>query len=178
MNVAPTDFDILQAGFDAALDSAAWPAPDGGLTREQRVLWQAGYKGGRESVNLLTADMDEHDHQVMLFRWAQTMAAVEPRLALMYAIPNAGKRTAFTAARMKEEGLKPGVPDLCLPLPRYGCGALYIEMKSRETNGRVSKDQRWWLDELRAAGNQSQVCYSWLEARQAVRDYLSGVRHA
>ena len=56
----------------------------------------------------------EHQEQVALFRWAEFAIARWPELALMYAIPNGGHRHKAVAAGLKAEGVKRGVPDVCL----------------------------------------------------------------
>ena len=62
----------------------------------------------------------EHQEQAALFRWAWFAQVKHPALALLYAIPNGGHRHKAVAARMKAEGVKAGVPDLCLPVARGG----------------------------------------------------------
>jgi hypothetical protein len=71
----------------------------------------------------------EHDEQVNLFHWADIMSPQYPELALLHAIPNGGKRNINVARKLKEEGQKAGVPDICLPVPRGEYHGLYIEMK-------------------------------------------------
>ena len=62
----------------------------------------------------------EHAEQVALFKWAEFAAARWPELTLMHAIPNGGHRNKITAARLKAEGVRAGVPDICLPVARGG----------------------------------------------------------
>lgn len=57
----------------------------------------------------------ESVEQQCLFRWAAFAQAAHPELRLLYHIPNEGERSKATGARLKREGLKPGVPDLYLP---------------------------------------------------------------
>ena len=94
--------------------------------------------------------LTEHQEQAMLVAWARHTESHWPELALLHAIPNGGWRHKATAGRLKAEGLKPGVPDLCLPVARHGYHGLYLEMKSKK--GRVRQSQRWWLDALTAQG--------------------------
>lgn len=115
----------------------------------------------------------ESDEQQALFRWAAYAAGTWPELRCMYHIPNEGQRTARTGARLKLEGLRAGVPDICLPVPRGGYGALYIELK-RTKGGALSDSQRQWLDALNAAGNKAVVCYGWDAARAEIERYLEG----
>jgi hypothetical protein len=81
--------------------------------------------------------MTEHDEQVALSRWVTLLQPRHPELALLHAIPNGGHRHKAVAVRLKAEGVKRGVPDLCLPVPRGGHHGLYLEMKTRQ--GRKSR---------------------------------------
>ncbi|MCP4524541.1 MAG: VRR-NUC domain-containing protein, partial [Aestuariibacter sp.] len=87
----------------------------------------------------MVKEMNEHQHQTALINWARNNERDFPELALLHAIPNGGKRGKKVAMDMKAEGLKPGVPDLCLPVARMGYHGMYIEMKTR--TGRVSRVQ-------------------------------------
>lgn len=113
----------------------------------------------------------EAQEQRNLFRWAAYQRGRYPELALMYHIPNGGSRHPYEAHNLKEQGVKPGVPDICLPVARGPYHALYIELK-RQKGGRVSEDQRAWLGALTRAGNRAVVCRGWDEARKEIEDYL------
>lgn len=115
--------------------------------------------------------MNEHQHQVALFDWARMNEGTYPELALLYANPLGGKRPKRTAARMKAEGAKAGVPDLTLPVARGGYHGLYIEMKAGRN--KLTESQYWWLKRLRMEGYYTVVCYSWEEARDVLVDYLA-----
>ena len=82
----------------------------------------------------------ESDEQIALFDWARVMTSQIPELRLLFHIPNGGYRNKITAARMAREGVKAGVPDLFLPVSRYGKHGLFIEMK-RKKGGRVRDEQ-------------------------------------
>lgn len=53
----------------------------------------------------------ETQEQQTLFRWAEMQKGKYPELALLFHISNEGKRNL---GRAKAEGIKAGVPDLCL----------------------------------------------------------------
>lgn len=114
---------------------------------------------------------DEHVEQCWLMQWCRAQSGLYPVLNLIYAIPNAAKRTPAVAAYMKAEGMKAGVPDLCLPVSRHGFHGLYIEMKRRK-GGVVSKHQENWLEWLRKQGYRAEVCEGWEMARDVILEYV------
>ena len=115
----------------------------------------------------------EHAEQVALFNWAEKMACHMPELTLLHAIPNGGQRSPRTAGMLKAEGVKAGVPDICLPVARCGYHGLYIELK-RRIGGRVSVEQRKWLVALEKEGYCCRVCHGWDEARTEIERYMEG----
>ncbi len=113
----------------------------------------------------------ESVEQQCLFRWAAVSAAAHPELRLMFHIPNGGSRSRAEAGRFKAEGVKAGVPDICLPVPRGGYHGLFIELK-RTQGGEVSPEQTAWLDALRAQGYRAEVCKGWEPAVRVIEEYL------
>ncbi len=116
--------------------------------------------------------MSEHNEQAALFEWADRMVGRYPELRLLFAIPNGGFRAKATAAKLHAEGVRPGVPDVCLPVARGGYHACWIEMKCR--GGRVRESQADWLTDLSQEGHFAVVCYNWTTAAHIVERYLSG----
>ena len=115
----------------------------------------------------------ETAEQQTLFQWARMMCGKWPELKLLYHIPNEGERSQKTGARMKAEGLKKGVPDICLPVARGGNHGLYIELK-RVENSRVTQEQLEWIEALMAQGYVAAVCRGCDEAIRLITDYLNG----
>ena len=115
----------------------------------------------------------EAQEQTALFRWAAFAIATHPELQLMLHIPNGGKRKPIEARHLKEQGVKPGVPDILLPVPRGKYHGLFVEMK-RTKGGVVSAEQRAWLDRLRLQGYRAEVARGWDAARQIIESYLNG----
>lgn len=114
--------------------------------------------------------MSEHDEQVALFQWAEWMTTQYPRLKWMYAVPNAAKRSHQLASYMKAEGMKAGVPDVCVPIPTATHPGLYIEMKFGSNKPTIH--QKEWLEYLESVGYATAVCYSFDDARMVIEDYL------
>lgn len=115
---------------------------------------------------------EEHRIQSALFKWARYSAAETPVLRLMFAIPNGGARDAITGAILKAEGVKPGVPDVFLPVASGPFHGLFIELKSAK--GRASPEQREWLTALRERGYATALCHDLGEAIDTVSRYLAG----
>lgn len=115
----------------------------------------------------------EDVEQAQLFAWAQYASGKYPELALMHHIPNGGKRGKAEAARFKAQGVKAGVPDICLPCARGGYHGLYIELK-RVKGGRVSAAQEEFIKALRLQGYKVKVCFGMEQAREVILEYLEG----
>lgn len=116
----------------------------------------------------------EEQEQATVMAWAARNERRYPALSLLHHIPNGGLRHKATAAKLIAQGVKSGVPDLCLPVPCRGYHGLYVEMK-RRTRGKVSESQQWWLDQLKAHGYRAVVCRGADEAIAEITGYL-GVR--
>ena len=112
----------------------------------------------------------EHEEQRAVFHWADLMSVRRPELALLFAVPNAAKRSPRLGAYMKAEGLRSGVPDIFLPVARGGYGCLAIELKSM--TGKATDEQSTWISRLNAQGNYAAVCKGWTAARELIEAYL------
>lgn len=119
-----------------------------------------------------------------------------PCLDWIHHIPNGGSRgstakeRAIRGGKLKAEGVRAGVFDVFLPYPRLKehplkidfniqyCG-LYIEFKKpsekpvRESyKGGLSDEQISFKNYADAVGYKCEVCYSWIEAVEALKRYL------
>lgn len=117
------------------------------------------YSGSNESIE-----------QICLFRWAAYSSGAMPELKFLYHIPNGGKRDIATAKKLKAEGVKAGVPDICLPVARGKYHGLYIELKVGKN--KTTENQDMWLEALNKNGYYTDVCYGWEEASKVITDYL------
>lgn len=86
--------------------------------------------------------LSEHQIQRAYFDWARMHS--EARRA--FAIPNGGARSKAVAGKLKAEGVRAGVLDVMLPIPRGGACGLWIEFKSQ--GGYPSPEQRVEIDAL------------------------------
>lgn len=114
----------------------------------------------------------ESEEQAAIFEWCAWNRGKYPELELLYHIPNGGKRSKAEAARFKREGVKAGVPDLCLPVARRGFHGLYIELKAEK--GVVSAEQKKWIAELKRQNYCTFVAYGAAAAIKELVFYLGG----
>lgn len=113
---------------------------------------------------------EEHRTQCACVRWFN---AKYPKLrGRLFAVPNGGRRDATTAAKLKAEGVVPGVSDLVLLRSNRNHGALLIEMKTPQ--GRQSDSQKGWERIVCAEGEYKYVvCRSLEDFMREVDSYLS-----
>lgn len=90
----------------------------------------------------------------------------------VFHIPNEGKRSIYTGANLKRQGLRKGVPDLCIPRAVGDFHGLYIEMKSKE--GKLSREQMQWLQLLQSEGFCALCCYGADKAIELIELYMAG----
>lgn len=112
----------------------------------------------------------EAAEQEALFHWASYQYGVFPELRLMYHIPNGGSRNKQEAVNLKKQGVKAGVPDICLPVPRANFHGLYIELKAGKN--KATEKQRNWLYALQKQGYVAVVCVGCEQAIEVITKYL------
>ena len=127
--------------------------------------------------------LSEHSIQSAFVAWCRLNEKRYPGLDLAFAVPNAAKRSMGLAMRMRKEGLRAGVPDWWLPVPRHGwtnytvvgertvtfVAGIVIEFKSGK--GRLSKEQAAYMKRLESECWQVHVCRSTEEAIKVVKSY-------
>ena len=95
----------------------------------------------------------------------------------IFAIPNAQKlsfldrkKASIVMNKLKKTGLKNGIPDLFVPMPNNNYHGLFIELKS--ASGKLSDNQKIWIDKLNINGYKAVVCYSLDDAIEKIKLYL------
>lgn len=125
-----------------------------------------------------TRNRSEEIEQARFIKWTHKVAVRElmPALRFIHHSPNGGKRSAFTGAQMKALGVKPGFPDLILPVAKRLSDTaviypgLVIEMKS--AIGTLSPEQKDWKAHFVAEGWLFRLARTAQEARTQVCLYL------
>lgn len=114
-----------------------------------------------------------HD-QSALFNWALRERKRLPELRMMFGTLNGVRLTIGQAVKAKSAGNMRGVPDIFLDVPRHGYHGLRIELKA-EKGGKVSSEQKIWLENYRLYGYYACVCRGFDAARQTIEKYLEKI---
>lgn len=88
----------------------------------------------------------------------------------IFHIPNGGSRNAMEAKNLKRQGVKPGVPDLMIPVAKHNHHGLFIEMKAGKN--KPTEKQTEWIELLRDNGYLVKVCWSAEEAINLITNYI------
>lgn len=114
----------------------------------------------------------EHAEQRRLIEWVHDDASlVYPDLLQIFAVPNGGARSKKTAGMLKAEGVRAGVLDLYLLVPRGGYHGFAHELKAP---GRTpTREQLDEIAALTAAGYDAAWGVGWEHARDRLLRYVS-----
>ncbi len=122
----------------------------------------------------------EADEQAALFRWAEFHRRYYPELALLNGSLNGVRLTIGQAVKAKKQGMRSGFPDIFLPVARGGYHGLFIELKvepyrnhrNKTVYPKVSKNQKWWIEELTKHGYRAVICKGFDVAMTETLNYL------
>ena len=106
--------------------------------------------------------------QISLLAECKLREQQHPELALIHSIPN---EATYRNGRLRAMGVKPGVPDLHLPVARGGFHGLWLELKRPGEKPRP--EQVYWHAALTAAGHRVVVCYTAETAMAEILAYLN-----
>lgn len=85
---------------------------------------------------------------------------------------NGGSRNLYEAVKLKRMGVSAGYPDVFVPLPTLSFHGFFVEMK-RQKGGRVSAEQKEWINYLREQGYYAEIAYGADQAKEMFNFYLS-----
>lgn len=121
----------------------------------------------------------ESIEQSAVIAWARAKHHADPDkwldLDLIHCSLNGMKMTTPQARRAKAQGMRAGIPDLFLPVPRGAFNGLFLEMKSQ--TGSLSGAQKEVIARLSALGYCVVVAYGHEEAINAIKAYYDEVHH-
>ena len=113
----------------------------------------------------------EHQEQAAVIAWWRLACKGYglPEFAL-FAVPNAAKRSYALASHLKAEGLRAGIPDLFLAVPKEYTSGAFLEMKAHPNKPTAAQHEvLLWLQK---ASYVTEVCYSAEQAITAIKTYL------
>ncbi len=102
--------------------------------------------------------------------WALAHHQLGVPVHLLFAIPNAGRRPAYVGAKLKREGLRPGIPDMMLAAPRGKYHGLFIEHKIDKR--RPTAAQMDCMEALLQQGYRVAVSYRCEDTISIIGSYL------
>ena len=114
--------------------------------------------------------MSEHDTQAAFIQYVRLREMDMPEIKWLHAIPNGGARNAVTGARMKEEGVRKGIWDICFPFASGGYHGLYIEFKNGKN--KLTPEQVEFGEFVRKQGYKTGVAYTVDEAIEILQEYI------
>lgn len=131
----------------------------------------------------------EWQSQRILFDYAKTHEAEDPRWQLLSASMNGLRSTPAAIVMAKMCGLRPGYLDTFLPVPQWGkydrliAHGMFVELK-RKHKGYISwswdccatEEQRWWRDHLREQHYRVELAHGADEAIALYESYLGDTR--
>lgn len=118
---------------------------------------------------LKSGELSENSIQKALMEWVR----LDPILRrCVIHIPNEGKRTSRYGKSLKDMGMRPGVSDLFIAMPRKGYSGAWIELKSK--NGVVSDAQMQFKQDMHRHNYFTETCYSLKEAIELIEWYCFG----
>lgn len=113
--------------------------------------------------------------------WAAENSAVAiPELRWVFAIPNGGSRGSTkqeaqrVGSKLKAEGVKAGVSDLMVPIPRHGLAGLFIEMKRLDGGAGLSALQKEFGAFVRTQNFAFMQADGWIKAARAIQHWMEG----
>lgn len=123
----------------------------------------------------------ESEEQKAFVQWCRLNNILVHHSPLEFA--SSSRAVKVRAIKMKKLGTSKGFPDLLVFIPVYGATGeadcyqmCAIEMKRRQ-NGRVTQEQKEWLEVLQASGVMCAVCHGTEEAInyvEAIRRQING----
>ena len=101
-----------------------------------------------------------------IVEWASLNAPFDK---LLIHVPNEGKRSLGEGRKLKSMGMRKGVSDFFISVPRHGYHGAWIEIKT--LSGTASAHQRDFLTTVAAQGYFAKIVYGLDEALDTIRWY-------
>lgn len=104
---------------------------------------------------LKSGEISEESIQKSVIEWIN----FQPKLRnFVIHIPNEGKRSSRYGKSLKDMGMRPGVSDLFIAMPRHGYYGAWIELKSK--NGVLKAAQKNFMIDMMSKNYFATTCHS------------------
>jgi VRR-NUC domain len=120
----------------------------------------------KKTKYLKSGDISEESIQKAVMQWINLNPILR---ASVIHIPNEGKRTSSYGKSLKDMGMRAGVSDLFIAMPRHGYNGAWIELKSK--NGVLSESQRQFKYDMYRQNYFTETCYSLEETMKFIGWY-------
>ena len=104
------------------------------------------------------------------FDFIRIKEASDPRLSVVFHVANERRVSPQAGRRLKKKGVKPGVPDVFVPIPSRNYHGMFIEFKIKPN--KLTDIQINFGQQLVRHGYLVCVAYSSTEAIKILEDYL------
>jgi hypothetical protein len=112
---------------------------------------------------------EEDDIQADFFEKVKLFFPIIPD-KLLFSVPNGGNRDKREAARLKRQGVKSGVSDVILLIPKNGFASLCIEFKTEK--GKQSYEQKEFQRQSEMYGSKYVIARNVGSAIETIKEYL------
>lgn len=119
---------------------------------------------------LKNGEMSEESIQKSIIEWISIHPDIKKYSKYIIHIPNEGKRTPRYGKKLKDMGMRPGVSDLFIAIPRKGFNGAWVELKSK--SGTLSKSQFEFLKDMEMQNYCTNSCNSFEEFTIFILWYL------
>lgn len=123
---------------------------------------------------MMTKESDEGKALVKLsqFHKISINGNYKPIFDYLIHIPNGGTRHPLEAKNLMLQGVKPGVSDYLLTIPKGEYHGAWIELKRKDKKVSPTANQLIWIHRMREVGYFADVAYGCDEAWRFIMNYL------
>lgn len=126
-------------------------------------------KDAKDAKKKRTISHEEADIQSEFFNRVKLFFPQIPD-KLLFAVPNGGSRNKLEAINLKHQGVKSGVADVILLIPKGGFASLCLEFKTK--TGKQSPEQKEFQKQAENCGSKYVIVRSVKEAIEEMKIYL------
>lgn len=112
--------------------------------------------------------ISEQSVHLVVMRWVRLQPKIAP---YVLHIPNESKRSPRYGKLLKDMGMRKGVADLFIAIPRNGYHGAWIEIKTDK--GRATPEQKIFLEDMKKMNYHGCITHGIDETIKAIEDYLS-----